>query len=508
MSSGLTHRPNHRRVAWLFLRLLGLCFFVAFLSLGVQVVGLIGKEGLLPLGEFLSAVRDQAGRGSFWQLPTLFSLASGDGALRLGIAAGLLLSLALFLDVAPRYATAALWILYLSFVTACREFLSFQWDNLLLETAFLAIFLAPGYGMPTARAREQASDPHPLLIFLFRWLVFRLLFESGISKLLTGDPTWRDLTALSTYFETAPLPTPLGWYAQQLPLAWHRVLSALTLLFEIVAPCAIFGPRRLRAAVFVVNVGFQLATLLTANYGFFNHLSLALGLFLLDDGHLARACTRIGSTEVESAGSDARGQRGRMAVAAALALLIVPLSVIEFVGMWVPDERLPRAVRVVRERVAPFRSINRYHLFASMTLQRLEVEIEGTADGHRWEAYEFRYKPGDPRRPPPFVAPHQPRLDFQLWFLTLRGSRGVPAYFVRLLELMCAKPEQAAGFFARDPFPDAPPAALRVAVYRYRMSTRAEREREGVWWTREPMGTLGTVSCRPADSSSPPNGED
>jgi hypothetical protein len=490
--------PGYRRVVWIFLRLLGLCFFAAFLSLGVQVVGLIGKDGLLPLGEFLAAARQGMGTEHFRQLPTVFWAAGGDGALTLGIAAGLVLSLALVFDLAPRVAIPALWLLYLSFVTACREFLSFQWDNLLLECAFLAIFIAPGHWLPTAAARAAAVAPHPIFILLFRWLLFRLLIESGLAKLLSGDPTWRDLTALSTYFETAPLPTWIGWHAHQLPLAWHQVGTALTLGYETLAPFAIFGPRRVRIAFLPFHVAFQLATLLTANYGFFNYLSLALGVFLIDDGQLRRGRAAKAPPATPPAATDpAASPLRRTAVAVMIAAVIVPVSVIEFARMWVADDHWPRPLVAACDALSPFRSVNRYHLFANMTLRRLEVEIQGTADGVSWETYEFRAKPGDPHRAPPFVAPHQPRLDFQLWFLTLHGNRRVPAYFVRLIRGLCAGDSRAASFFARNPFPTTPPTALRVTVWRYRMSTREERARDGVWWTREQVGTFGQVPCGP-----------
>ena len=496
MSAPMSESAGHpaagqRRIAWLFLRLLGLTYLAAFLSLGVQVIGLIGRDGLLPLGEFLDAARRSLGPARFAALPTVFWAASSDLALRAGIAAGVLGALALALDLAPRLMAVLLWALYLSFATAGRDFLSFQWDNLLLESGFLAIFLAPGHLLPCrpAAARARAAEPPRLLLFLFRWLLFRLLFESGLAKLLTGDPAWRDLSAMQSYFETAPLPTWIGWHAHQLPPAALQALALLTLAVELAGPFAVLGPRRVRAAFLPVHVAFQLAILLTANYGFFNYLALALGLFLLDDGHLGRPAAPLAGAR--------RSGLGRALLAAALAAVIVPLSALEFASMWMPDERLPRVLRPlarVREAAAPFRSVNRYHLFATMTLRRLEVEIQGTADGENWEAYEFRVKPGDPRRAPPFVAPHQPRLDFQLWFLTLGGG-GTPPYFVNLLRRLCAAPERMAGFFARDPFAHAPPAAIRVAGYRYRMASREERRQGGVWWTREALGFIGSMRC-------------
>ena len=133
-----------------------------------------------------------------------------------------------------------------------------------------------------------------------------------------------------------------------------------------------------------------------------------------------------------------------------------------------------------------YRSINAYHLFASMTRVRREPVFEGSADGVTWKPYELRYEPGDVDRPPPFVAPHQPRVDFQLWFLFLGHHGG--RYAETLVDRMLHDPRSIASLLARDPFPDEPPAQVRIAVYRYRFSDRATRASTGAWWTRELEG--------------------
>jgi hypothetical protein len=103
-----------------------------------------------------------------------------------------------------------------------------------------------------------------------------------------------------------------------------------------------------------------------------------------------------------------------------------------------------------------------------------------------WRPYEFRCKPGDPERPPPFVAPHQPRVDFQLWFITL-GRRQGARYFDTLIARLLTTPGVVRPLFAHDPFP-APPKRLRVAYYRYRFTDRATRHATGAWWKRELLG--------------------
>lgn len=451
-------RPR-AKVRNLFLRLLGVVFAIAFASLGVQARLLWGTRGLLPA----CPVAGLAG-------PTLFRWWCSDAALLGAAAAGVVASLGLVLLVAPRWSLVACWALYLSFVNVGQDFLQFQWDNLLLETAFFALFVTPGGLRP-----RDAPGPHPIGVFLMQWLLFRLLFESGAAKLLTGDPTWRDLTAMASYYETAPLPTWIGWYAHQLPPWMHRLTSLATFVVELGLPFFIWGPRRLHWPVVLTMWAFQAFVILTANYGFFNYLSALLALWVLDDHDL-------GAREIVVR------PRARLATAvlAPVAAALVALTLIPFLPFlpWLrPVAVLAAPVDRVMDR---FRSINAYHLFASMTLVRREPVIEGTADGSTWRSYELRYEPGDVDRAPLFVAPHQPRLDFQLWFLFL-GRRGA-RYMDTLLDRLLHDPEAVRPLLARDPFPTGPPAAVRIAVYRYRFSDAATRRETGAWWTRELLG--------------------
>ena len=454
----------------LFLRLLGLVFLAAFLSLLVQITALVGDDGLLPARGFLAQV-------GVLEAPTIFRwIGTGDGVLHGAALLGVAVSIVLACNVAPRWSVLVLWGLYLSFVTIGQDFFAFQWDNLLLESALVAVFLAPGGLRPGA-----APAPHPAAVLLALWLLFRLHVESGLAKLLLGDPSWRDLTALATYYETAPLPTWVGWWAHQLPLAAHRATALLTYAVELVLPFGLLGPRRLRLAVFAGMVGMQVVILLTANYGFFNHLSLALCLFALDDGHLDRVAARLGRPLATTPPRSA--SRGASVVLAVVASCLIALSLIAFMPLVPALQEESRALAPVRATVAPWRSVNAYHLFAQMTYVRREAVLEGSADGTTWLPYELRWKPGDPRRAPAFVAPHQPRLDFQLWFLLL-GGRDVPAYFARLLDGLRTRPEAVADFFANDPFAGAAPARVRVAVYRYHFTDVGTRRATGAWWTR------------------------
>jgi hypothetical protein len=458
--------PRVRVRNW-FVRVLGVIFTIAFWSLGSQVLLLYGARGLLPACPVAAHTAT-----------TVFRLHCGDGVLWWGTVAGEALGLTLALGFVPRWALLASWLLYASYVTIGRAFLSFQWDNLLLESAFFALFVTPGGW----RLRD-GRPPHPLGVFLMQWLLFRLYVESGLAKLLLGDPTWRDLTAMATYWETAPLPTWLGWYAHQLPLGAQRLFAALTLVVELGVPALMWGPRRLRPGVFAAMVSFQLVVLATANYGFFNYLSLALCLWVLDDGHLGRPA------------GEARPAPATTTAALTLATaVLVPVSLVPFLLLVPAFRPLARALLPLDALLDGVRSINAYHLFAQMTLVRREAVIEGSDDGVAWRAYELHYEPGDVDRAPPFVAPHQPRVDFQMWFLLL-GGRPLAPWFQALLERIQHDPGVVAPLFARDPFPEAPPRLLRVAVYRYRFTDAATRARTGAWWARELIGVSRPITA-------------
>lgn len=470
-------RPGRALIRSLFLRVLGVIFLIAFLSLLAQLSTLIGSRGLLPAQVYLQSIDSPA---RFFDAPTIFWGSCTDAILCAAAIAGAVLSFGLILNVAPRYCLIVLWALYLSFVTIGQDFFSFQWDNLLLESAFFGLFVTPGGLRP-----KNPPPPHPIAVFLMLWLVLRLHVESGAAKLLTGDPTWRDLTALVSYYETAPLPTWIGWYAHQMPVWAHKLCALFTFVVELGLPLFIWGPRRIRLAVFCAMIAMQISIGLTANYGFFNYLTMAVCLFVLDDGHLRWVAQRLGWTSTRP--TRRFPHRGRTVLLAAVALILVPISAVPFLHFFPSLGNLQREVLPVRRALDGLRSINAYHLFASMTLVRREVVIEGSEDGSNWLPYEFRYKPGDPDRAPPLVAPHQPRVDFQLWFLLLSGPPRAP-YFNTLLERLLNEPPVVAGLFSRDPFADAPPRLLRIAFYRYTFTDFATRRDSGAWWHRELLG--------------------
>jgi Lipase maturation factor len=480
---------DFRLTARLFLRALGLVYLVAFASIAVQARLLVGSEGLLPVAEFLGPLQG-LGVARFWRLPTLFWLWDGDVAVRWAAVVGMGLAIGLLLGWRAKACLVGSWLLFLSYVTVGRDFFSFQWDSLLLEASALALLLPA----------SPATPPHPWLVFMFRWLLFRLLFESALAKVQQGGQSWFSLLAMAWYYETVPLPSIGSWYAHQLPLWMQRATSALTLLGELLAPLLIWGPRGARRAAFVLILGFQVLIQGTANYGYFNLLSAALTLFLLDARDLQWLSRWLGRRVEIPAIPRPVGRRPLVALAVAAIFL---LSVLELMVLLAGGGVAASPPLVsVREAVIPFRLANRYHLFARIDPQRVEAEIEWTIDGERWRPYVMHYKPGPEERRPPIVAPHQPRVDFQLWFFTLGRDGGVHPYFDTLVRRLCTRPAAVAALFLPESMPPGVPAALRVAYYRYRMTDRLTLTRERRYWSRELLGYHPVAYF--CDSTAPP----
>ncbi|MGH8752479.1 MAG: lipase maturation factor family protein [Burkholderiales bacterium] len=462
--------PRFELVTWFFLRALGLIYLAAFISFGVQALGLIGSPGILPLPDFIDLIKRHFGWERYWLFPMVFWLGSGDSAIQVTCWAGAALSLLLVFNILPRLSLLLLYVLYLSLFYAGQDFMTFQWDLLLLEAGFLAILL---------------SIASTLGIWLLRWLLFRLMFLSGAVKLLSGDPTWASLSALSFHFQTQPLPTPLAWYAHYLPQDLLVATTAATFVIELVLPFLIFLPRRLR---FVAAFGFlllQTGIFLTGNYNFFNLLTMALCLVLFDDAALYKVLpqrlTRLLPQRAQGVG------RGKIAsfVAGSLALLIVFVSGVQLYSTF--SGRIPTLANWINYGVAPLRIVNTYGLFAVMTTERPEIIIEGSDDSIHWKEYAFKYKPGDVKRRPPWNIPHQPRLDWQMWFAALDIPDRNP-WFSHLLQRLLENSPEVIALLDGNPFPDKPPYYVRALLYDYRYTNSDEKESKGVWWERRMAG--------------------
>jgi lipase maturation factor 1 len=478
-SSGSTYTLSR----WIFLRALGVIFLIAFVSLWVQIKGLIGSQGILPARELLTAAQAQLGGERYRILPTVFWLGASDAALQMACALGAICAALLIADVAPGPMLVMLWLLYLSLTVVGRDFLSFQWDVLLLETALLALFLAPWRLLP---APPETAVPALGLLLLW-WLVFRLTFASGVVKLTWSDPTWHNLTALDYHYWTQPLPTWTAWFMSQLPEWIKRASVAATLVLEIGFPLLLFGTRTMRLIGCAGIVLMQLMIFATGNYNFFNLLALALAGLLLDDrawsGVLPNALVRwVTGPNV------ALEARGLGLVGTVLAVVLFALATVRFVQTLGPGG----ARFAPLSWLDPLRSINGYGLFRVMTTTRREIVVEGSDDGTTWRAYEFRYKPGDPLRRPGFIEPHQPRLDWQMWFASLSPYE-VTFWFPEFLTRLLQGSPAVLGLLRTNPFPDHPPRYVRAVLYDYHFTSPAERRKTGAWWTRTYVGPYSPV---------------
>jgi hypothetical protein len=471
-------QDSYEWVRALFLRALGLSAACAFASFWVQADGLIGSRGITPARELLPFAMTQLGRAAYWRLPTFLWIESSDATLHLLCALGVALGLVLAIGARrPAVILAFLWLLYLSLTSVGDVFLGYQWDALLLETCFFAVGFA-----------AAARPPRRVSLFLLRWLLFRLIFLSGMVKLLSGDESWRDLSALTYHYWTQPLPTWTSAYVNDLPLFVHKLTCGLTLAIELAAPFGVFGPRPLRLLSCAAIVLLQLAIALTGNYGFFNLLTLALCISLLDDRALLVLMPPAlrGRFPLPAPSSNAERPPWIRVASTLLGAVFLVVTGCEALlrlnlGSWVPD-----GMESLLSDLEPLRTFNSYGLFAVMTKERPEILLEGSADGATWRPYEFRWKPGALDRRPRFTTPHLPRLDWQMWFAALGNCSNefwLHAFFRRLLEGDPVVSE----LLAANPFPDAPPRYLRSTVWEYRFAPPAERHR-GVWWTRESVG--------------------
>ena len=468
---GRSPEPSeYRLVSWLFVRGLALIYLIAFVSLAGQVAGLVGPDGILPLAARLDEARAQWGAVAYWRYPILFWFGAGDGMLQGACWAGAALAVLLLLDIRPRTCLILMFWLYLSLLKAGQVFLFFQWDYLLLEAGFLAIFLPGG-------AR--------VVVWLFRWLLFRFRFLSGAMKLMSGDPSWASLTALFYYFETQPLPHTGSWYAHQLPHGLLMFGAAATLVIEILVPFMMFLPRNPRLLAGWATIFLQVLILLTSNHNFFNLLTITLCLFLFDDRALRRVLPAglerlILRRQAPPSGRLAKGLLGT------LAGLILMVSAVQMWEMFSGRSATGPLAAVV-DQVERWQVVNKYGVFAVMNTQRIELEVEGLGEDGQWRPYVFKYKPGDPMRRPQVVIPHQPRLDWAMWFVPL-GHPLHREWFAAFLNRLYEGAPEVTALLETNPYPNGPPKAVRASLYRYRFTDPATRAATGRWWDREYLG--------------------
>jgi len=500
---------------WIFLRALAAIYFSAFYSLLFQIKGLIGPRGILPAHDYLRAVDRTYPTTKFWVAPTLYWISTGSHALMIVSWIGLVASIVAFVNIWPRISLFICFFCFLSFVTAAQDFSSYQSDGMLLEAGFIALFFAPRGLLP---GLGTEFPPSRASLFLLQWEWFRIYFESGLVKLLSGDRQWRTLSAMDEYYQNGPLPTWIGWYTQHLPHWFHVASAAGTLVMELVIVSMLFLPRRIRIICFFIVTPWEIGVILTANYTFLNYLVLSLGFLLLDDRFLrplvpglwastvhfaAEPVPQSASTqELESPDDVPRGDvEGTMSSrilhflaghvsAIRLAVATVMLTWIFYDAsaeiLLIPFGSLPLPTTPIA-LLEPFRIANQYGLFAVMTNGRYEIEFQGSNDGQNWTPYPFRNKPQALNEAPRIYAPYQPRFDWNLWFASLgdwHQNEIVPLTEERLLENAL----DVLALFRENPFPDSPPRYVRAVLWQYWFTTHKEKQATGNWWRRQYLG--------------------
>jgi hypothetical protein len=472
----LNHDPRYRFVGWLFLRCLGIIYLAAFVSAALEIQGLVGAEGILPAESYLQRLYGQFGSISWLRFPTLFWLGHSDASLVLASYAGCVVAVLLVFGWRPLLSTVLLFVLYLSLFRVGQVFFNFQWDYLLLEAGFLAIFLALG--------------PSRLLIFLFHWLLFRLRFLSGLAKVLGGDPSWSGLTALNHYFETQPLPHIGSWYAHQLPTPLLQAGTGFTLFVELVVPFFIFLPRPFRLTAAGLTIAIQLMIILTSNHNFINLLTIALCMFLLDD----QALRRILPGRLLQVGVRATYPGLGKAILAPAGIILMLASSIG-IHDFVTGQRDRAAWDSPVNWVRGWGQANVYHVFPSMQTERQELVLQGSQDGKQWLSYRFRYKPNSPDDYPAFIVPLHPRLDWMIWFIPPQHE-AMRFWFERFLWGLKNNAPAITELLEHNPFAAEPPRYLRVLAYRYRFTSPQERAANNRVWHAELLGEFPRVPPR------------
>ena len=493
-------KPGHLWARWIVIRALGLIYFSAFYSLLFQIKGLIGPEGILPASDYLQAVSGAYHPERFWFAPTLLWFSASNYALMLLCWVGLITSVLVVLNAWPRASLAVCLVCFLSFVSAAQDFSGYQSDGMLLEAGFIALFFTPAGFWP---GLGQANAPSRLSRFLLQWEWFRIYFESGVAKIASHDPTWRNFTAMDNYYQNGPLPTWIGWYVQHLPHWFHAFAVGYTFAAELFLVWMMFLPRRFRIVCFLILTPFQISIILTANYAFLNYIVLALGFLLLDDRFVEwivpqrirevvekRSAQTSSPAGAENPPKNDPGQFWQalrpigMVVSAFCLGWILYATTAQLIWMFEP--RFPLPVGPV-QLLEPFRVANSYGLFAVMTPARYEIEFQGSRDGKTWTPYPFRYKPQDVNRPPGIYAPYQPRFDWNLWFASL-GSWHEFHFVLWTEERLLKNNSDVLALFAANPFAGAPPTQVRTVIYQYWFTDMKTKRETGNWWRRELLG--------------------
>ncbi len=483
--------PQQPHSYWLtrfvILRLLGFVYFVAFLSLARQVLPLIGKNGLLPVELYLKQAQRYFGSdlNAVFQVPSIFWMSTSDAFLAFMAWTGAVLSLLVMLGFANAILLGILWVLYLSFVHIGQDWYSYGWEIQLLETGFLSIFLCP---LIDGRPFPRRPPPVPV-IWLFRWLIFRIMLGAGLIK-IRGDSCWRDLTCLAYHYQTQPIPNPLSRTLHFMPLWFHKLGTLWNHLNELIVPWFAFGPRRARHIAGCLLVSFQIILILSGNLSFLNWLTIVPALACFDDSLLRRVMPGFLVRKAKDASEDARISRTQGILVPVLVLLVAALSIF-------PVANLFSSQQVMNTSFSPLHLVNTYGAFGSVGRVRDEIIFEGTDEAvltqqTHWKEYEFKCKPGDPLRRPCIITPYHYRLDWQIWFAAMSSPDQYP-WTLHFVWKLLHNDTGTLSLLANNPFPNTPPRYIRAELYRYQFAPA--NNPAGAWWKRRRLaGWLPALS--------------
>lgn len=451
-------------IAEWFPRLLGLVYFFAFAPFLFQIKGLIGENGILPVREFLEFVQLYRVQNNYYTLPTLFWIDCSDLSLMLVTAAGTAFSLLLFCGFMPTLMLFLLYVFYLSIVNAGQDFLGFGWEGLLLETTAHAFFLS------------MTTVPNPMIWFSLNFLLFRFHVQAGLVKLQSRDPSWRNLTAVAYHYQTQPLPNIIAWYVHKLPLWFHKTTCIIMFLIEIAFPFGIFGNENMRLIVFGGLFSLQFLIWFTGNFSYLNYLTAVLCTILLNNASLSMV---FGNPALSPSATP-------LWLEVFITICGVPLFALQFMRGWQqlqPNRLFGKALRAS----SSYHLANGYGIFAVMTTKRYEIVLEGSDDGLIWKEYTYRYKPSESSRRPRWIAPYQPRIDWQTWFLPFTNFKSAHWFQSFIGHLLKGTPA-VTKLLRGNPFPDHPPKYMRALVYEYVFSSFDEKKHHGWWWRRRFLG--------------------
>jgi hypothetical protein len=470
-------KPTYWLTRFVILRLLGVVYAIAFLVAINQLIPLIGANGLLPVNTFLLQVSHILGSTAacFGRLPSVFWFWHSDTALLTVAWLGFILSCVVAAGYANALVLGVLWFLYLSIVHVGQDWYGYGWEIQLTETGFLAIFLCPLLDM---RPFPRYAPPLPV-IFLFRWLTFRIMLGSGLIK-FRGDKIWRDGTALYYHFQSQPIPGPLSRWFHFMPRTALKIGVLFNWAAELISPWFIFWPKTGRHIAGLIIVLFQISIVLSGNLSFLNWLTIVPALACFDDSFWGRLLPRDLVRKAKTAACKAEESTPMLTVSWAVTLIIACLSIQPALNLLSPGQ-------IMNTSFDPLDLVNTYGAFGTVGQERLNVVFEGTMDDHpddnaNWKPYLYKGLPVLLDKQPPQIAPYQLRLDWQMWFAAMSTPDEYPWTYTLIWKLLHNDPD-AVGLFANDPFPGRPPRYIRAVLYRYTFAKPGNAQ--DLWWTRE-----------------------